>query len=348
MTEAQPVDASMAVDEEMVQVLAPQGEFSQLSSQVPPSSIYFRNLLDVENTTAFCIRNRHVMTLAQQNTWTSLSPCHFYHARLVSLPGMNTCLVVGGSENIEGTKPTNKVFAISKEATVEKKPMTVPRSKVCLTVCEVRSEQNAFFNKTFAFAIGGMSKDNKTLKTVEQFNVKANVWRSLADLNVARSCASAGVLGDYLYVFGGAELETSIERFNLKASMTRVVEKFDLLEIRLPIGASEIGIVPLPNNQELMLIGGFGGAPNEKEKSLTQRLKFIAVATTTEDGSQNSTDFVMEDLSQTQNEELTMQPDFFQAGQMIIPDVSKTLIFGAQYVHAFNGSTFLASDKTHQ
>ena len=141
--------------------------------------------------------------------------------------------------------------------------------------------------------------------------MKANVWRTIADLNVPRSCASGSILGDYLYVFGGSELEMTIERFNLKASLTKVVEKFEILDIKLPTGSSEIGIVPLQSRNELMLIGGYGGQLNEKEHILNQRLRFIA----NEDGTQGSADFIIEDLSQTQVEELTlkseMKPDFF-------------------------------------
>ena len=63
--------------------------------------------------------------------------------------------------------------------------------------------------------------------------------------------------------------------------MVKVVEKFEILEVKLPISVSEIGIVPLAGNQDLMLIGGF----NEKERSLKQLLKFTAVQTMIGDGS---------------------------------------------------------------
>ena len=234
----------------------------------------------------------------------------------------------------------------------ERKQMSTMRSKVGLCVGEARSDQNSFFNKTYVYAFGGVGKHKQALKSVEQFNLKANVWRSLADMNVARSSSAGAILGEYLYVFGGSELEMSIERYNLKASMVKVVEKFELLDIKLPLGVSEIGIVPLPSSQELMLIGGFGGHLGEKEHSLNQRLRFIALATMTEDGSQDSTDFVIEDLSQTQNEELTsrseMKPDFFQASQMIVIEAHKTLIFGAQFVHTFEGTAFVSSEAVCQ
>jgi hypothetical protein len=346
MVEAdKPNEASMTVEDDML--MAPQAELTMLGNQVSPTSLYFRSPLDYENGAAFAIRNKQVMTLSVENVWTPLGACQFYHSRLVPISGLNTCLVVGGSVDIEGTRPTDKVYAFSKDVIEEKKPMSISRSKVGLCATEVRSEQSAFFNKTYVFAFGGHN-GKSAVKTVQQFNVKANVWRSLADLNVARACASGAILGDYLYVFGGSELEMTIERFNLKASMTKVIEKFDILEVKLPVGSSEIGIIPLPSRNELMLIGGFGGQLNEKEHSLGQRLRFIA----NEDGTQGSADFIIEDLSQTQNEELTakseMKPDFFQASQMIVRNSERTLIFGAQFVHAFDGATFVGSETTHQ
>lgn len=76
------------------------------------------------------------------------------------------------------------------------------------------------------------------------------------------------------------------------------------------------------------------------------------MASTAEDGSQGGTDFVIEDLSQTQTEELTaksdMKPDFFQASQMIATESTKTFIFGAQFVHAFEGATFVLSEAIYQ
>jgi N-acetylneuraminic acid mutarotase len=213
----------------------------------------------MEMPAAFSIRNKQVMTFTSEKAWTSVGPCQFYHSRLVTLPGQNSCLVVGGSVDIDMTNPTDKVFAFTKDGAVERKAMSVMRSKVGLCTAEARSETNAFYSKSFVFAFGGIGKDKKALKSVEQFTVKANVWKSLADLNVARSCASGTILGDYLYVFGGAECETSIERFNLKASMTKIVEKFETIDIKLPIGASDIGILPLPSSSELLLIGGYGG-----------------------------------------------------------------------------------------
>jgi hypothetical protein len=144
--------------------------------------------------------------------------------------------------------------------------MSVARSKVGLCVGELKSETNTMFQKTCVYAFGGIGKDKQALKTVEQFNVKANVWRGIANLNIARSSASGSVMGDHLYVFGGTN-ESTIERFNLKSSMVKIVEQFELLDVKLPLSASEIGIIPF-TDQELILIGGFGGAHNEKERCL--------------------------------------------------------------------------------
>jgi len=43
-----------------------------------------------------------------------------------------------------------------------------------------------------------------------------------------------------------------------------------------------------------------------------------------------------------------MKPDFFQASQMITTDAHKTLIFGAQFVHAFEGANFIGSEAICQ
>ena len=43
-----------------------------------------------------------------------------------------------------------------------------------------------------------------------------------------------------------------------------------------------------------------------------------------------------------------MKPDFFQASQMIVTEPTRTLIFGAQFVHAFEGATFLQSEAIYQ
>ena len=79
----------------------------------------------------------------------------------------------------------------------------------------------------------------------------------MPSLNVARRNASGQTLGDSLYVFGGIGGSTVIERLNLKLNMQRMVDKFELIEVKLPSPISDIGLLPCLSAQELLLVGGF-------------------------------------------------------------------------------------------
>lgn len=105
------VDEAISVEDDVIQMCTQTNEQSMLSCQVQPSSIYFRNLLDVENQSVFYIRNKNIVALNKEsNTLKTLGACQYYHARLVVLPGQNSCLVIGGSADIEGLKPIDKVY----------------------------------------------------------------------------------------------------------------------------------------------------------------------------------------------------------------------------------------------
>ena len=87
--------------------------------------------------------------------------------------------------------------------------------------------------------------------------MKADIWQNMPNLNIARMNATGITIGDSLYVFGGQAGGTSIERLNLKLNMQRSGDKFELLEIRLPKQASDIGLVPCLSATDILLIGGF-------------------------------------------------------------------------------------------
>jgi len=52
------------------------------------------------------------------------------------------------------------------------------------------------------FAVGG-SIGIQAVNTVERYSIKSDVWMAMPELNIARSNASACVISDHLYVFGG-------------------------------------------------------------------------------------------------------------------------------------------------
>ena len=94
----------------------------------------------------------------------------------------------------------------------------------------------------------------------------------MPNLNIARSSATGQTLGDSLYIFGGISGGVTIERLNLKVNMQRSGDKFELLEIRIPTAASDIGILSCLSPQEVLLVGGF----STDGHSIKQILKFQA------------------------------------------------------------------------
>ena len=88
--------------------------------------------------------------------------------------------------------------------------------------------------------------------------MKANIWQGMPSLQIARQNASGLTIGDYLYIFGGSGGCNTIEKLNIKLNMQRNGDKFELIDIKLPIPSSDIGLLPSLNPQETLLVGGFG------------------------------------------------------------------------------------------
>lgn len=222
----------------------------------------------------------------------------------------------------------------------ERKPICSPRAQLGLTVGELCSEANFQFRKTFIYAFGGVDKEGNSLKICEKYNVKANIWQSMPSLNIARRNATGQTIGDSLYVFGGINSGATIERLNLKMNMQRMGDKFELLDIKLPCSASDIGLLPCLSPQEVLLVGGF----SSDGQNLKQILKFQAQAschTSQADGSQEQVECTVEEMHSE-----GLRADFFNTNSVVTVECSsgdKCLIFGAQYKHTFTGSTFTAS-----
>jgi hypothetical protein len=149
------------------------------------------------------------------------------------------------------------------------KPICSARARVGVCAAEMRSETNSQYRKTFVFAFGGVGKSGNSLQVVEKLSVKANVWQGLPNLNVARASASGTTIGDNLYIFGGLGDLSSIERLCLKQGKS---DAFETLDVKLPIGCQDMGFVPLPNPNEMLVLGGY----NSEKKSLSGALKFSA------------------------------------------------------------------------
>lgn len=144
---------------------------------------------------------------------------------------------------------------------------------------------------------------------------------------------------DHLYVFGGKN-ETGyirqIERLNLK----NINSKFEVIDITLPHGACDIGIVMISNTtsfSEVMLIGGFNG------QSLSNRFKMTASVSSSAfiDNSQDfvATDHLIEEVSAGGE----MKPDFFSGQTMVQAENNVITVLGASKKHIFHDFKFIES-----
>lgn len=57
-------EEAIQADDEVIQICTQVNDLSMLSCQVQPNSIYFRNLLDIENQAVFYIRNKNITAFA--------------------------------------------------------------------------------------------------------------------------------------------------------------------------------------------------------------------------------------------------------------------------------------------
>ena len=73
--------------------------------------------------------------------------------------------------------------------------------------------------------------------------------------------------------------------------MVRTGDKFEKIEAKLPTDAFDIGIVPQLSNNDLLLIGGYSD-----NKCLNQMLKFSAIPTSVDDGSQPNIEYAIDEV----------------------------------------------------
>ena len=152
---------------------------------------------------------------------------------------------------------------------------------------------------------------------------------------VPRAKPSGCVIGDFLYIFAGICGQSTIERLNLKLNMARTGDKFEMIETKLPFDASDVGIIPQLNPNEILLVGGFSDG-----KSINQVTKFSAVPNSAEDSSQPIIEYTIEDVPREENTKVEMKPDFFSCNSMILTDHENTdivNIYGASFKHTFVG-----------
>eukprot|EP00347_Sterkiella_histriomuscorum_P003468 403364180 len=289
--------------------------FSLMSSSNNQSALQWSNQKDL------CGESQNIYSLqsfilrifnSSSNYWENVYKGDLYYQRFISIPGSKDVYLIGGSRDFESDQTLNDVFLIrSNELIFQRKSMTYKKSKVCLTIGSVKSTEVQQSQKQFIFAIGGQESKTRLSKTVERYNPRADIWQQMPSLCQPRSEASAVVLDEHLYVFGGITLidgsqnlyaSRSIERFNLKAltnsQIAQDMKRFIAIELKLPFDCINIGLFPLSQN-ECLVLGGFS------EKNLNLKMKFSSYI------NQNnvSQEISLESLNETKLE----CPDFFQA-----------------------------------
>ena len=179
---------------------------SVFSSNMPISSFYFREMVQLEQKTqVLAVRGRKFVRLSTTEKREPIADCDVYNGALITLKD-GKAVLVGGSTDAEGKHPMDQTLLIDiKSGKIEvKKSLCEKRSKTSLVSAELKSTTNQIFGRVYLFAIGGQDEHGNPMKGCEKFNVRANVWQAMPNLNKARSLASGNLLGDYLYVFGGS------------------------------------------------------------------------------------------------------------------------------------------------
>ena len=178
------------------------------------------------------------------------------------------------------------------------------------------------------------------IRICEKYNVRANIWQSLPNLQVARHSASGTTMGDSLYVFGGVGGATFIEKLNLKLNMLRSpADRFEVIEPKLPQASSDIGLISSLSPTEVLIAGGFSA----ENKSIQHLSKFTVrhLAGPSASGSQDQCDHLIEELDASE-----MKADFFSTNSMVTADTAESevvILFGAQFKHTFHGINFVKS-----
>lgn len=172
---------------------------------------------------------------------------------------------------------------------------------------------------------------------VEKYNIRANVWQTLPELNFARSNASGVVLGsDYLYVFGGMiekqgqENCILIEKLNLKNNFGQT--KFQIVEVVVPCDLPvkpicEMGVMGISEYEAVI----FGGYCPESQQALDTCLKLNVC-----DGAQETLQVLTSEGEETKEQSLD-RPDFFNSSTALtIEEGERVAIFGQFGSHMFN------------
>ena len=124
----------------------------------------------------------------------------------------------------------------------------------------------------YVVATGGLESGIPVEKT-HRFEMSTQTWQQLPDMNVARSHHASCSLDGNVYVFCGQDRNqeplNSIEVLEDTASNLDLIEAWKLIRVADTIlfPRSSPGVAPL-NDNEIVVMGGFGGEPGDEEGPL--------------------------------------------------------------------------------
>jgi hypothetical protein len=92
--------------------------------------------------------------LSEKGTsWEHVLTGDLYYSRMILVPGVKELYIIGGSKDLEANLPSDQVTLIKgKDEIQAKKPLTVPRSKVSLSLGRTQDQLSV---KNYIFAVGG-------------------------------------------------------------------------------------------------------------------------------------------------------------------------------------------------
>lgn len=120
----------------------------------------------MDSREVFMLKNRQYIHFdASTKISKAVGMCDRYHVSMAMIPSKGECLVVGGTADAEGKIPRDTVQTVSSTGAIQlKKSISQARGKIGICVGELKSESNASFQKTYAFAFGGTEIDGKLSK----------------------------------------------------------------------------------------------------------------------------------------------------------------------------------------
>lgn len=161
------------------------------------------------------------------------------------------CLyVIGGDDGFDDQSPFNDVSYFESELGewITVAPLLRPRS-VCATACWPSGQ---------IVVVGGYDGE-KAMDSVEEFDIRTNVWSPLPSLRHRRGSCNCVILQDILYVVGGicgSFALSSMERYDRKTRTWSLCA--DMLEAR-----SACGVAVLPHPKPLIyVVGGINSYGN--------------------------------------------------------------------------------------